>query len=137
LTVADVDASRTFYTEILGFQVAIDGPPPADHPDHAVTVENLQGGIVLTNGDMLLGLRPAGESQLSANDRFDPFRIGLDHLSFRLEERSALEAAVAALDEHGVPHGPVTDLAPFGISVMSLKDPDGIQIELTAPLAAA
>jgi glyoxylase I family protein len=32
LTVTDVERSRAFYTELLGFQIAMDTPPPADDP---------------------------------------------------------------------------------------------------------
>jgi hypothetical protein len=32
LTVTDVQRSRAFYTELLGFQIAVDAPPPADDP---------------------------------------------------------------------------------------------------------
>ena len=35
---------------------------------------------------------------------------------------------------HGVEHGEVRDLPPFGITILSFSDPDGIQVELTAPL---
>lgn len=134
LTVTDIERSRAFYTDVLGFEVAIAGPPPADDPAHAVLVENLQGGIVLTGAGMLLGLRPADEDRMSTKDKFDPFRVGLDHLSFQVADRARLEAAVETLDAHGIPHGVVTDLPVFGISVLSLEDPDGIQLELTAPL---
>lgn len=135
LTVSDVERSRVFYTEVLGFEVAVAGPPPADDPDYEVFVENLQGGIVLTGaGGMLLGLRPADEERRSTKDRFDPFRVGLDHLSFTVADRASLAAAAAKLDEHGIPHDVVKDLPIFGISVLSLEDPDGIQLELTAPL---
>lgn len=134
LTVTDVERSRVFYTEVLGFEVAVAGPPPADDPNHEVFVENLQGGIVLTGSGMLLGLRPADEERQSTKDRFDPFRVGLDHLSFRVADRASLAAAAATLDEHGIPHGVLTDLHVFGIAVLSLEDPDGIQLELSAPL---
>ena len=30
LTVTDVQRSRAFYTELLGFQIAMKAPPPAD-----------------------------------------------------------------------------------------------------------
>ena len=59
LTVTDVQRSRAFYTELLGFQIAMDAPPPADDPHHDLTVDLLQDGIVMVNGDLLLGLRPA------------------------------------------------------------------------------
>jgi hypothetical protein len=38
-------------------------------------------------------------------------------------------------DEHGVPHGEITTLAGFGIDVLPFEDPDGVQLELTAPAA--
>jgi glyoxylase I family protein len=43
-------------------------------------------------------------------------------------------AAVDRLTERGVPHGEVMDLAAFGIAILSFEDPDGVHLELTAPL---
>src|SRR6266511_2392073 len=83
LTVTDVERSRAFYTELLGFQVAMDAPPPAGDPYHDLTEDILQDGIVMANGDQ---------------------------------------------------HGGITDLPPFGIAVLPFKDPDGLALELTAPL---
>lgn len=133
LTVTNVARSSSFYTEILGFDLAIDGPPPEDSPDHDMAVANLQGGVVLTGAGMLLGLRPADE-QRQPGDQFDPFRVGLDHLSFSVRDRDQLVTCAEILDQNDVAHGPVIDLQPFGIAVLSFKDPDGIQLELTAPL---
>jgi glyoxylase I family protein len=132
LTVTDVERSRAFYTELLGFQVAMDAPPPADDPHHDLTVDLLQDGIVMANGDLLLGLRPVDAQRTS--DRFDPFRCGLDHLSFSVATKADLEAAVEAFEERGVEHSAITDLPPFGIAVLPFKDPDGVALELTAPL---
>jgi glyoxylase I family protein len=94
----------------------------------------LQGGIVLVNGDTLVGLRPVDAARRQAGDRFDPFRCGLDHVSFSAASRAELEAAVQAFEERGVAHGGITDLPPFGIAVLPFKDPDGLALELTAPL---
>jgi catechol 2,3-dioxygenase-like lactoylglutathione lyase family enzyme len=132
LTVTDVGRSQAFYTELLGFQVAMDAPPSADDPHHDLTMDLLQGGIVMVNGDLLLGLRPVDAER--TNDRFDPFRCGLDHLSFKVATKADLEAAVQAFDERGVEHSDITDLPPFGIAVLPFKDPDGMALELTAPL---
>ena len=132
LTVTDVERSRSFYTELLGFQIAMDTPLPAGDPHHDLTLDALQGGIVLINGDLLLGLRPVDARR--ATDRFDPFRCGLDHLSFSVAGRSDLEAAARAFQERGVEHSTITDLPPFGIAVLPFKDPDGLALELTAPL---
>jgi glyoxylase I family protein len=54
LTVTDVERSRAFYTELLGFQIAMDAPPPADDPHHDLATDLLQDGIVMVNGDLLL-----------------------------------------------------------------------------------
>lgn len=42
--------------------------------------------------------------------------------------------SVTAAPPHGHEHGELAELAPFGIAVLSITDPDGIQLELTAPL---
>jgi glyoxylase I family protein len=59
---------------------------------------------------------------------------GLDHVSFAVAGRAELEAAAAAFAEHAVEHSAITDLPPFGIAVLPFKDPDGVALELTAPL---
>ncbi len=128
LTVTDIQRSRQFYTSLLGFQVAVESPPPGD-PSEAETFRVLFGGVVMIRGDLLMGLRPMA----AEGDRFDPDRVGLDHLSFSVASRSDLEEAVRLFDEQGVPHGSITRLPSFGIDVLSFEDPDGIQLELTAP----
>jgi glyoxylase I family protein len=130
LTVTDIQRSRQFYTSLLGFQVAVESPPPGD-PAEAETARILFGGVVMIRGNLLLGLRPVAP----AGDRFDPDRVGLDHLSFGVDSRDDLEQAARLLDEHGVTHGQITRLPSFGIDVLSFEDPDGIQLELTAPVA--
>jgi glyoxylase I family protein len=51
-----------------------------------------------------------------------------------VESRTALEDAIAILDRNNVPHGEPRELRNFGICVMSFRDPDNIQLELTSPL---
>lgn len=120
LTVSDVRRSQAFYTELLGFNHLTDFGPRA----------------LLHNGSFLLGLTPASDpSQAIAGDRFNENRIGMDHLSLSVGSKADLEAAVRTLDEHGVEHGSINDLDPFGIAVLAFRDPDNIQVELTAPLS--
>jgi glyoxylase I family protein len=128
LTVTDLDRSRRFYTSLLGFEVAVESPP-ADDPAAAETFKILFGGVVMVRGSLLMGLRPVAP----ARDRFNPDRVGLDHLSFSVDSRADLERAVQLLDEAGVTHGQITSLPSFGIDVLSFEDPDGVQLELTAP----
>jgi catechol 2,3-dioxygenase-like lactoylglutathione lyase family enzyme len=135
LTVSDVERSRAFSTELLGSQLAMDPPPPADDPSHHLATDLPQDGIVMVNGDLLLGLRPVDAER--ASNRFDPVRCGLDHLRCAVAGRAELEAAVRAFEERGVQHSTITDLPPFGIAVLPFKDPDGVALELTAPLWSA
>jgi catechol 2,3-dioxygenase-like lactoylglutathione lyase family enzyme len=130
LTVTDLERSRHFYTSLLGFDVAVESPPP-DDPSAAETFKILFGGVVMVRGSLLMGLRPMAP----AGDRFSPDRVGLDHLSFSVDSRADLEHAVLLLDEAGVTHGEITSMPSFGIDVLSFEDPDGMQLELTAPMA--
>ncbi len=119
LTVSDVKRSQHFYTGLLGFNHLTDFGPRA----------------LLHNGSVLLGLGPAPDpAQALPGDRFNENRIGLDHLSLSVAGMADMEAAVALLDANGVPHGDILRLEAFGIAVLALRDPDNIQVELTAPL---
>jgi catechol 2,3-dioxygenase-like lactoylglutathione lyase family enzyme len=129
LTVTDVARSREFYTGVLGFDVAVESPPP-DDPSAADAYKVLFGGVVMVRGSLLMGLRPVAPQ----GDRFDEDRVGLDHLSFSVASRADLETAVRLLDERGVPHGEITTLDGFGIHILPFRDPDNIQVELTAPV---
>jgi catechol 2,3-dioxygenase-like lactoylglutathione lyase family enzyme len=110
LTVTDLERSRQFYTSLLGFEIAAESPPP-DDPSAGEVFKILFGGVVMIRGNLLLGLRPMAP----AGDRFDPDRVGLDHLSFGVTSRDDLERAARLFDEHGVTRGEITSLASFGI----------------------
>ena len=93
LTVTDVQRSREFCTRLLGFQGAVESPAPGDPgADEAFAV--LFGGVVMIRGNVMMGLRPIA----AADDRFDPDRVGLDHLSFSVATREDLEEAVRLFD---------------------------------------
>jgi glyoxylase I family protein len=128
LTVTDVNRSRAFYTSLLGFDVAAEMPPASD-PSYDAVNAILFGGVVLIKGTLLLGLRPVAPQ----GDRFDENRVGLDHLSFSVNSREEIEQAARLLDERGIAHGEVTHLPSFGIYILEFRDPDNIQLELTAP----
>jgi len=82
--------------------------------------------VVMARGNLIMGLRPMAPTA----DRFDPDRVGLDHLSFDVPSREDLEQAIRLFDEHGVTHGEITRLPSFGIDVLSFEDPDGIRLEV-------
>ena len=129
LTVTDIRRSKDFYDRVFGWQVAIDNSAQADDPGVRQSQEQYYGGVVYqTPEGTLFGLRPVG------TEAFDPDVTGLDHVSFAVESRTALEAAAAELDNAGIEHGEVTDLTDAGIAILSFQDPDNINVELTAPL---
>ena len=115
LRVTRLDRSIAFYQDLFGFQV----------------VAALPDVTLLSNGALILGLRD--QAQDESGDRFDEFRVGLDHISFAVASREALERAIRILDQRDVPHGEIEDLgSDFGLYVLALRDPDNIQLELTA-----
>jgi glyoxylase I family protein len=119
LTVTDADRSREFYTSLLGFQHVVDLGPRA----------------LLSNGSIMLAVGPAPDpSRAISDDRFDENRVGLDHLSLSVASLEELEAAVRLFDENDVPHGEIMDLGPdVGLYELAFRDPDNIQLALTAP----
>jgi glyoxylase I family protein len=119
LTVSDVQRARDFYTALLGFQQVLELPPR----------------LLLSNSKLVLALTPPPDPQRAAtDDRFDENRIGLDHVSFNVGSWAELEQAAALLDERGIDRGAIKDLGPaLGIYVLAFRDPDNIQLELTAP----
>ena len=118
ITVSDPARSREFYTGLLGFEVMMEFPD----------------GALVTNGTVLLGLRTGPDpSKAPSGDRFDPNRIGLDHLALSVSSKAELETALELCTAKGVPCGEIVDFgSQFGFYVLMLEDPDGIQIELTA-----
>ena len=115
LTVADVVRSHAFYEEVLGFKKIADLGPR----------------ILAHNGSFLLALTPASGDDAG----FDETRVGIDHISLAVEGRDELQRAVTILDERGISHGEITELADFGITVLMFRDPDNIQVELCASVS--
>lgn len=129
LTVTDISRSKDFYDRLFGWEIAVDQSAQADDPGVRQSAEKFYGGVVYqTPQGTLFGLRPVGTAV------FNPDVTGLDHVSFAVESRTALEAAADTLDKVGIKHGEVTDLTDAGIAILSFQDPDDINIELTAPL---
>lgn len=122
LTVTDPERSKAFYTELLGLS-------------HMM---NLGEKVIMGNDNLLLVINPPPDPQQApANDRFSEHRCGLDHVSFNVGSHADLESAIALFDEKGIDHGEIKDLSEAGVPILVLafRDPDNIQLELTAPKA--
>jgi glyoxylase I family protein len=124
LTVTDIERSRAFYDAVLGLPIAFEMPAGADEATHD-QFSFLFGGVIYHLGDALFGLRPV------AGDTFDEDRTGLDHLSFAVADRVALDRAVTVLEENGVRHGGIKNIGAGWI--LEFRDPDNIALELFAP----
>jgi glyoxylase I family protein len=129
LTVTDIVTSKAFYDQVFGWPAVIDASDRVNEPGVRESPEQMYGGVVyLTPAGALFGLRPVG------SQRFDSEHTGLDHLSFMVDSRDDLVEAQRALDAAEIEHGEVKELAGGGIAILSFSDPDGVHLELTAPL---
>jgi glyoxylase I family protein len=118
LTVTDKNRARDFYVNVLGFQFVTEFGPK----------------YLLSNDEVILALNEAPDPSRSiASDHFDENRVGLDHISFSVGSRDDLEKAIQEFDYLGISHGEIKDLGGLGILVLAFRDPDNIQLELTAP----
>lgn len=120
LTVSNIAASADFYGRHFGFRSLLD----------------LGTRNIMSNGSIVLAVTLPSDASaaIPAHDHFNENRIGLDHVSFSVGSHAELQAAADYLDEQGVTHGEIKDLgAGLGIYVMAVRDPDNIQLELTAP----
>ncbi len=114
LTVTDVARSGCILYRFWGFKLPWDGPRLRWQLDPSVCSPDPTRAI--------------------SGDRFDENRVGLDHLSFSVTNLGDLEVAARAFDEAGVERGEINDLgADLGLYVLAFRDPDNIQLELTAP----
>ena len=57
----------------------------------------------------------------------------MDHNSFSVGIREDLERTMQEFNRRGIPHGEIKDLGGLGILVIAFRDPDNIQLKLTAP----
>ncbi|SCX29205.1 VOC family protein [Mycolicibacterium fluoranthenivorans] len=125
LTVTDLPASiewyqRVFQTQRLDITIPHYG---REETGYSVLLPEPRSGLIF-------GLHTNTGNR---GEPFDEARTGLDHVSFGVSGRAALEAWVAWLDELGVEHtGIVDEVEPIRYSTVVFRDPDNIQLELIA-----
>lgn len=64
----------------------------------------------------------------NGGEAFDPTRTGFDHMGFKVDDRADLDLWQKHFESLGVTFTPVVDRE-YG-SVLTFKDPDGIQFEM-------
>jgi catechol 2,3-dioxygenase-like lactoylglutathione lyase family enzyme len=114
LRVTDLSRTARFYIEAVGFTLL-------RQSTHACFVQ--VGGVVIALA--------AGTEQTAADDRFDPFRVGLDHLALAVPA-SALPALAQRLDAAGVRNNGIERDERSGAESITFYDPDDIAWEFYA-----
>jgi len=112
LRVTDLQKSKQFYIDTLGFQTVLDSPAFF---------------IFLAGGTAIGILGPDVSTQ--NDDQFSPFRVGLDHLSFVCDAEVELERVATALEDLGITNTGVKIDETLGKKYVAFKDPDKISLE--------
>jgi glyoxylase I family protein len=119
LSVSDVERSAAWYCEVLGFTNVRD-----------FERESFRRVFLLhPRSQFFLGLKR--HHSPPAESRFSEVRTGMDHVAFAVGDRDVLETWAVRLTRLGVTHSGIKE-ATSG-AVITLRDPDNIQLELYAP----
>ena len=112
LRVTNLQISKQFYIDTLGFQTILEGPT----------------FFIFLAGGTAVGILGPDEST-QTDDSFSPFRVGLDHLSFVCEAEAELERVATALEDLGIMNTGVKIDETLGKKYVAFKDPDRISLE--------
>ncbi len=110
---SDMERSKRFYIETLGFELALETPEL----------------FLFKAGDAAFGVR-APDAQTPRGDRFNPFRVGLDHIALACDDETELERVAKALTAAGIENTGVKTDEILGKRYIAFKDPDRISWEL-------
>ena len=114
IRVADFDRAKRFYTETLGFQPALEA-------------ENI---FLFMAGQSAIGVRGPEEGETPPDDRFSPFRVGMDHVALACTDEAELDRVATALADADVWNTGVKTDEVLGKKYVAFRDPDGIKWEL-------
>jgi len=112
LRTSDLPRAKEFYTETLGFDLLMEA-------------DNL---FLFQAGTTAFGVR-GPEEGTPAGDRFNPFRVGLDHLALACTSETELQRVAGLLSEAGVENTGVKMDETLGKKYVAFKDPDRISWE--------
>jgi catechol 2,3-dioxygenase-like lactoylglutathione lyase family enzyme len=113
MTIKDEKISRAFYGELLGFEI-----------------KSIADGFFFVTGGITIFFFPSNHP--IPDDRFNEFRIGLDHLAFTAPSEAALQSLAERLQAAGVETKGV-ETYHTGNSYVAFRDPDNIQLEYWLP----
>ena len=108
----DLDRSKLFYSEKLGFPIIMELPIL----------------IIFRVGTSVLVVR-GNEPGTPEGDKFNPLRVGLDHVALACDDEAELERVAAALSAEGIESTGVKMDGTLGKRYVAFKDPDRIAWE--------
>jgi glyoxylase I family protein len=115
IRVTDVQRSRRFYVDVLGLPVVMEA----------------DDGVIVNIGPAFMGIL-GGAAETKRDDRFNPMRVGLDHVSLVVDTVEQLERTKRDLDAADVPNDGIHDEPELNAQGLVFYDPDGIAVELYA-----
>lgn len=119
VTINDLSVSVPWYSKLFGSDPVLDEDTgPFRHV------------VFLVGGGALYSLHQFTKD-LAQGGKANEYVTGLDHISFGVPNRAALEKWASRLDELGIAHGEIVD-ASYG-SGLAFRDPDNIPLEFFAP----
>jgi glyoxylase I family protein len=112
IRVTDYERSKHFYIDTLGFKKIME-----------------QSELCL----FLAGKTPIAirgpENRTPDGDRFDPYRVGLDHLAIGCESKDDLKTVAEALKNNGIENTGIKHDPALDKDYIAFKDPDRISWE--------
>jgi catechol 2,3-dioxygenase-like lactoylglutathione lyase family enzyme len=108
----NLERSKRFYTETLGFSI----------------IQETPALFLFSAGSTAFGVR-GPEADTASGDKFNPHRVGLDHIALACEDETELERVAAALTQAGVENTGVKLDETLGKRYVAFKDPDRIAWE--------
>ena len=118
LTVVDIHRTKEFYTKIFG------------EPDFQVD----EGFMYQMGTTRLFFTLPRGPQ--APHDRFDPTRVGLEHIAVGVKSIDDLKVYAKVLDEAGIKHSGIHVDNHSNKEKIWLDDPDKIRVEFYIPAGA-
>jgi catechol 2,3-dioxygenase-like lactoylglutathione lyase family enzyme len=112
LRVTDLARARAFYVDALQFPVQVEMP----------------GGLLLNAYGTPMAIL-GDDSHTAKSDRFNPYRVGLDHLALNVPNEEMLSALLDKLNQAGIPNHGIEQDEMTHARYISFYDPDGIAWE--------
>jgi catechol 2,3-dioxygenase-like lactoylglutathione lyase family enzyme len=126
LTVRDLETSIAWYQNVFKAEI-VDG----DFPHYGREWTGFARLLVEPHTKTAFGLH---HNTANEGEEMNEARTGLDHVSFRVDGRGALDAWAAWLDRLGVAHSGIQSVTkPFAYSTVIFRDLDNNQLEFIAP----